>query len=178
MEAYNALNHTNFSLPTGTLDKDRVDAARQAALRDLIDDQIAYHDAREAQYRSAGGRLVIAGEVLFVLVLLLVGCKLWLLRGSPPDGWLVGLGLAGAILPALSAAFVGIRAYAELELLAEQSRAMLKTMCHAGDQIKELDPAAPIASQALGSALAAVVTSMLDDLQGWALLVRAKVVEG
>jgi hypothetical protein len=165
-------------LPTGTLDKDRVDAARQAALRDLIDDQIAYHDAREAQYRSAGGRLVIAGEVLFVLVLLLVGCKLWLLRGSPPDGWLVGLGLAGAILPALSAAFVGIRAYAELELLAEQSRAMLKTMCHAGDQIKELDPAAPIASQALGSALAAVVTSMLEDLQGWALLVRAKVVEG
>jgi hypothetical protein len=92
-------------------------------------------------------------------------------------GWLLGLGLAGAILPGLSAAFVGIRAYAELELLAEQSDLMLKAMRHARGPIAELDTAAPLASQALGSALAAVTTLMLQDLQGWARLFRAKVVE-
>jgi hypothetical protein len=121
---------------------------------------------------------VHAGEIFFTLVLLVVIAKFCLLIRSPEAaGWLATLGLAGAILPALSAAFVGIRAYAELELLADQSDLMLRTMRKARAQIMELDPAAPLASQALGRALAAVATRMLEDLQGWARLFRVKSVE-
>jgi hypothetical protein len=170
-------------LATGALDASRVAAARDAALRDLIDDQIAYHTTRYEQSHRAGRRLVIAGETFFIVVLLIVALKLWMLlfaHAVEPDrleDWLVALGLAGAILPALSAAFVGIRAYAELELLADQSQAMLTTMTHARGQLEKLDCTAPLASQALGSALASVVTIMMEDLQGWARLFRAKVVE-
>jgi hypothetical protein len=167
-------------LPTGTLDASRVEAARGAALRDLIEEQIAYHEARRAQSYRAGRRLVRIGEGVFLVVLVLVAVKLRLLLGDRAGGdehWLVGLALAGAILPAVSAAFVGIRAYAELELLAEQSDAMLKAMRAARDRVRELDCATPLASQALGNALAPVTQLMLEDLQGWAQLFRAKVVE-
>jgi hypothetical protein len=87
------------------------------------------------------------------------------------------LGLAGAILPAVSAALVGFRAYAELELLKEQSESMLQAMQRAKRQIMELDPNEPLASQALGSALAGVATLMLEDLEGWARLFRGKVLD-
>jgi hypothetical protein len=166
------------SLPAGTLDGARVEAARAAALRDLIEDQIDYHTARRAQCYRASRRLVLAGEGLFLVLLVLVAAELWLLcDGSGRPGWLVFLGLAGAILPALSAALVGIRASAELEPLAERSDAMLKAMRAAQGRIQQLDCAAPLASQALGNALAPVTALLLEDLEGWARLFRAKVVE-
>jgi hypothetical protein len=135
------------SLSTGALDAARVEAVRAAAVHDLIEDQIAYHTARRAQSHRASRRLVQAGETLFLVVLVLVAAKRWLLwGGSDRPGLLVVLGLAGAILPALSAALVGIRAYAELELLAEQSDTMLKAMRAAKMRILLLDCAAPLAS--------------------------------
>lgn len=165
-------------LPTGTLNAARVAAARDAALHDLIEDQITYHETRRAQFRRAGSSLVRLGEALFVAVLVLVAVKLWLLAGDTPShGWLLVLGLAGAILPALSAAFVGIRAYAELEILTEQSDVMLKAMRPAQQRLQDLDPAAPLASQAVGGALAPVATLMLEDLEGWARLFRGKGLE-
>jgi hypothetical protein len=89
--------------------------------------------------------------------------------------WLLSLGLARAILPALSAAFVGIRAYAELEMLAEQSGTMLDALKQARDRIAEIDPDAPLAPQVPGSEVAEVATLMLEDLEGWARRFRGKV---
>ena len=54
---------------------------------------------------------------------------------------------------------------------------MLKAMRAAEVRILQLDPAAPLASQALGNALAPVATLMLEDLEGWAWLLRAKVMD-
>ena len=168
------------ALPEGTIDAARVAAARDTALTELLDEQIAYHAARKAQSHSAGKRLVLSGEVAFFAVVAVVVTKLVLLAGGvTPEVHevLLWLGLAGAILPAASAAFVGIRAYAELEMLAEQSDTMLKALRQARERIADLDPASPLASQALGSALAAVATLMLEDLEGWARLFRGKVLD-
>ncbi len=66
---------------------------------------------------------------------------------------------------------------AELEMIAEQFSAMLVAMRRAKKQIEAQDPANPFVSQALGSALAAVATLMLEELDGWARLLRAKVPE-
>lgn len=173
----------NAPLPTGAMDAAWVTAARDAALADLLDDQIDYHHTRRAQAHRAGRRLRQAGEWTFLAVLLIVITKLGLLLAPGPDWteplhpWVIALGLAGAVLPAISAAFFGIRAYAELEMLADQSHAMLAVMERARDEIAQLDPAAPLASQTLGSALASVATAMLEDLDGWARLFSAKVVE-
>jgi hypothetical protein len=170
-------------LPTGTIDAAWVSATRDAAIHDLIDEQIEYHDKRCIRSYRAGRRLVRLGELFFAVVLGLVAVKFYWLSTNTLEQdlamhpTLTGFGLAGAILPALSAAFVGIRAYAELEILAEQSAAMLTVMRDAKKQISALDPGAPLASQTLGVALAAVATVMLEDLEGWARLFRGKVLD-
>ena len=170
-------------LPTGTIDSVWVERARDAAQHDLLDNQIDYHTIRRAQTDKAAKSLVRLGEWSFLLLVALVVWKLCLLptHEDTPDPalhhLLLLLGLAGAILPAFSAAFVGIRAYAELEMLAEQSDAMLKVMWHAKGQIAALDTKAPLSSQTLGVALAAVATLMLEDLEGWARLFRGKVLD-
>jgi hypothetical protein len=169
-------------LPSGTIDVNWVENAKTAALHDLLDEQIKYHDDRRTLSYRAGKRLEHLGESLFLLVVILVFVKLGLLFfvdsiDEITHYILVSLGLLGAILPAASAAFVGIRAYAELEMLAEQSAVMLKALTHARKQIEELNSAAPLASQALGSALAGVALLMLEDLEGWARLFRGKILD-
>jgi hypothetical protein len=167
-------------IPHGTIDAARVKQAQATALTDLLDEQIEYHETRKAHTKGAGKRLVQLGEATFFAVLVVVVTKLVLLAGTvTPEVHeaLLWLGLAGAILPAASAGFVGIRAYAELEMLAEQSETMLKALRREKQRIAELEPDAPLASQALGSALAGVATLMLEDLEGWARLFRGKVLD-
>jgi hypothetical protein len=170
-------------LPIGTIDAARVKTARDSSLHDLIGDQIRYHEKRCVQSYRAGRLLVRIGEILFAIVFGLVGYKFWLLMRDTPEQIeamhesLTWFGLAGVALPAFSAAVVGIRAYAELEILAEQSAAMLAELTQAEKQIGELDDAAPLASQTLGVALARVATLMLEDLEGWARLFRGKVLD-
>jgi hypothetical protein len=169
-------------LPSGTIDADWVTREKASALHDLLDEQIKYHTDRQTLSYRAAERLKAWGERAFWIVVGLVLIKLALLFLVDGDeavnhATLVGLGLLGAVLPAASAAFVGIRAYAELEMLADQSASMVKALKHARRQIAELDPAAPLASQALGYALAAVALLMLEDLDGWARLFRGKVLD-
>jgi len=170
-------------MPSGTMDAATVAVLNRAAASELVQEQIDYHTARATQNSAASRRMVRVGEYLFGLVLALVCIKfyaLWSTRHEHHEGVdpvVLGLGLAGAILPGVSAAFVGIRGYAELELLVDESEAMLKSLYPARAQIAELDPAAPLASQTLGSAVAGVAALMLDDVQGWAKLSRVKIVE-
>jgi hypothetical protein len=167
----------------GAFDAESVGAAKAAALRDLLDDQIGYHTGRRMRMHRAGKRLILFGEFLFGLLVLLVLIRLLLVYfGADPLGHLphdtvAVLGVLGLAASAGSAALVGIRAYVEMEMLAEQSQIMLIALRHASMEIEDLDPAAPLASQTLGSALAGVATLMLEDLEGWARLFRAKVVE-
>ena len=171
-------------LPTRAMEMIRVETAKNAALHDLLDDQIAYHQRRRDRSERPGARLIWLGEGVFITVLLLVAmklfCPIWdheFADGHSPAFRTHLLGLAIAILPAFSAAFVGIRAYAELELLAEQSELMLHALTRARDQIKELPSDTSLASQVLGSALAGVATVMLEDLEGWARLFRGKALD-
>ncbi len=168
-------------LPYGIFDAVTVTAARHAALTDLIDDQISYHQTRHLQNHRAGKRLVRWGERLFfaTIILVLLKCVLFLTSteafASPSAIDL--LEITTGTLPAIAAALVGLRSYAEMEMLAEQSDQMLQAMLQARARIIEIDPTTPLASQSLGAELASVSTLMLEDLQGWAKLFRAKVVE-
>jgi hypothetical protein len=90
---------------------------------------------------------------------------------SPP------LGIIATMVPGFAAAFIGVRAYAEMELLANQSRQMAAALTQAKRRIGELDPRRPLASQELGVEVLAVATRMLEDVTGWAQLSRMKPVE-
>jgi hypothetical protein len=71
----------------------------------------------------------------------------------------------------------GLRAYAELQLLAEQSRHMEAELKRAKARVERLDPTRKLVSQDLGAEAAAVAILMLQDLEGWARLFRVKGME-
>ena len=81
------------------------------------------------------------------------------------------------MLPAGSAAFVGIRAYAELELMTEQSAHMQAVMARAQAELQALPANLPLASQELAAVELALILEMLRDVEGWAQLFGVKVVE-
>ncbi len=146
-------------------------------LRDLIEDQLTYHRTRALQSRRASDRLGRLGEWFFITVLALVAAKLVLVAGHANHDVILALGLAAAILPALAAGFIGIRSYAELPILADQSQRMQIEMEAARDRIQQIEVGEPLASQILGSEIFGVATLMLRDIEGWMQLFRAKVVE-
>jgi hypothetical protein len=164
-------------LPQGKFDSTRTGQSRDEVLRDLIEDQLVYHRTRARQSRRASERLGQLGEWFFIAVLALVAIKLVLVASHAPHDLILALGLAAAILPALSAGFVGIRSYAELPILADQSRNMRIAMEAAKDRIQRIEVEEPVASQLLGAEIFGVATLMLRDIQGWMQLFRAKVVE-
>jgi hypothetical protein len=164
-------------LPQGVFDANHTGQSRDEALRDLIDDQLAYHRTRAMQSQRASDRLGQLGEWFFIAVLVFVIIKLILVLMHADHDLILALGLAAAILPALSAGFVGIRSYTELPLLADQSRRMQAEMEAARIRVQQIDIAEPLASQLLGSEIFGVATVMLQDIEGWVQLFRAKVVE-
>jgi hypothetical protein len=96
-------------LPEGAFTESVLRRGRDVG-RSLLEEQDAYR------------RLRNLGDWFFILTLFAVAIKLALLEeGSTRAGL---LGVVCALLPAASAGFVGIRAYAEFELLAHQSARM------------------------------------------------------
>jgi hypothetical protein len=110
-----------------------------------------------------------AGLGLLVATGLAIG---WLRPGAIP--W---LGFLAGLLPSLAAAFLGIRAYAELELLGRQSRRMAGVMLEAREALDGVVVGAPLASQEIGQIMGDLAERMLEDVEGWSTLFRVKVVE-
>ncbi len=151
-------------------------AASKHVLDDLIEEQLTYHKDRGERDRQASETFVKLGAWSFAAVLVCVVLKF---TATVHDWHRTAqfFGLLATVLPGVSAAFFGIRAYAELELLAEQSRHMETELQRAKARLERLNLTHPLASQDLGAEAAAVAVLMLQDLEGWTRLFRVKVVE-
>ncbi len=177
-------------LPAGAFTGETLKEPLRLAQDDLIDNQRRYHEGRRTQYSRAGTLLVRTGEALFFAVVLLAGWKTWHIltlhhtdaaHGAPaqPSPLMTLVGLACVILPTVASAMVGVRAYAELQLLATQSRHMAAIMERASARLESLKARLdePLASQELGTVTHVVATNMLQEVDGWARMFRMKVVE-
>lgn len=169
-------------LPHGKVDADFLREPLRMAIEDLVAGQQRYHRGRREQFSRASRNLSWTGELLFVAVIGIIAWKLWIWSPDP----VLDPGLAKRVcdflliaLPTFGAASVGIRAYAELDMVAEQSRHMGLIMARADASLRRLDPklGLPLASQELGLILHAVTTNMLQDIDGWARMFRVKVIE-
>jgi hypothetical protein len=146
-------------------------------LEELIVEQQSYHTARCEMAEAAGRTLERSGEILFAAVLACVVLKLLLADTFDLLGWAVSFGFLATVLPGVSAAFIGIRAYAELQLLAAQSRHMAAELQRARHRVERLNPYRALVSQDIGAEAALIATLMLQDLDGWARLFRVKAME-
>lgn len=178
-------------LPTGSLGGLQLNAARYYVRTTLIEEQRLYHLDRCVRSQRVGAWLVRAGEYAFFATLAFVLAKLLLLwlagyhgsAGHEGGGsnalhaLIVTFGAIAVVLPAASAAFVGIRAYAELELLENKSARMASVMSEAAVRIDRLDLGRPLASQDLAAEVFDVSSDMLQEVGGWADLFRVKAVE-
>jgi len=179
-------------LPQGTLGGPALAELHGAVLASLIAGQVDYHVRRRRDSQTIARRLGRWGRRFFFATVALVVFKFLVLSyglvlagpppaagsGDPRYGVLTTvLRTCLGLLPGLSAAFVGIRGYAELELLADQSAQMQRLLTGAEARLRSLDLAAPLASQELGLEVLALAEAMLLDLKGWAQLFRVKVVE-
>jgi hypothetical protein len=165
-------------LATGSLAGKQLAEARDTIRATLLAGQIAYHRDRAAESERAASTLLLLGEACFLLTMICVALKLWvLLTTGASEGVVLLLGLAAAVLPALSAALFAIRAYAELEVLADQSERMHHLLIALQNRLKMIDLGVPLASQDLGRDLFHLATAMLADVAGWAQLFRMKAVE-
>jgi hypothetical protein len=164
-------------LPHGELAHAAGGEPRTAMLRELIAEQKTYHAARGRMARRAGRTLAHLGEALFGAVFACVVLKLLFTDVFAMPVWAALFAFLATVLPGFSAAFVGIRSYAELQLLAEQSHHMALELEQASRRIERLNPDRVLVSQDIGNEAALVATLMLQDLDGWARLFRVKAME-
>ncbi len=152
----------------------------QRILVDLIDEQIDYHKVRGATSHKGAKVFEHAGVWVFGAVIVCVFAKLAmegveLHSKSHLFHPIILMGLLATFLPGVSAACVGIRSYAELQLLAEQSRHMIAELDAAMVRVQQLHLDRDLASQDLGTEAVGVAMMMLNDLDGWGRLFRGKV---
>jgi hypothetical protein len=144
----------------------------RAILFNLIDGQLAYHRRREKTALNASLILEGLSWVMFIALFVCVVLKL-IMR----EHHALLIGLLATVLPGISAAFVAIRSYAELQLLAEQSHHMILELHSARLRVSRLNINRALVSQDLGAQAAAIATLMLQDLDGWGRLFRGKLME-
>ncbi len=160
--------------PTGDLSE----AAKHVqTVETLIRNQLHYHEQRAHIAGASAHRLERGSENLFVAVVLCVLAKIVLAAAVPYSPWEVLLGLLATVLPAMSGALVGIRAYAELQLLADQSRHMTADLQRALDRLRRMGSARPLLSQELSAEAVRVAALLLQELDGWSRVFRVKVME-
>ena len=149
----------------------------RAVLQDLIEEQLTYHHGRERMAHNASATFERLGSVVFFVVLIFVAMKILVEWWHWNQAWVVGFGVAAIVLFGISAASVALRSYAELQMLAEQSRHMIAELEHAKARVKRLNLQRPLVSQDLGAIAASVAATMLQDLEGWGRLFRGKQME-
>jgi hypothetical protein len=149
-------------------------------LFNLIDGQLAYHRRREKTALNASLKLETFSWLTFGALFVCVVFKVVMVFMREHDhnhALVICLGLLATILPGISAAFVAIRSYAELDLLAEQSHHMILELHSARLRVSRLNINRALVSQDLGAQAAAIATLMLQDLDGWGRLFRGKLME-
>jgi len=161
--------------PAGSLSGEHLAVARDNAAAILLGGQRAYHQARAVACRQRENRLVRLGSGAFVVTVVCVALKLGLLVAESERAEIFGL--IAALLPAFAAAFFGVRAYAELELLVRHSESMITVLDTARASLERTDIGQPGAGQHIGDVLQNTAAAMLADVEGWIQISQGKTVE-
>jgi hypothetical protein len=143
----------------------------------LIQEQIVYHETRKAVSHNALELFETIGVISFLLIILGASIKLALELRPANEYALTVVELLTIVLPAISAAFITLRGYAELQLLVEQSRQMASELSLHAQALQRINLSRPLASIELGREALEVATLMLQDLEGWGRLFRGKLME-
>lgn len=174
-------------LPRGDIAAALPEIVRRQVLEGLIEEQLDYHRRRADMSELADETFFRVGQWSFIAVCICVALKLAAVGASFvwPEWsekliWeyiIHSLTWLAIILPAVSAAALGIRSYAELQLLVEQSRHMEEELLHAKRRMERVNLKRALAAEDIGTETHAVASLMLQDLEGWSRLFKVKAIE-
>lgn len=164
-------------LPRGNVHAILPEAVDEGLVEGLIEEQREYHKGRHEMAREAGKKFELLGGWSFVGVLVAVVFKLLAVILKWNIVWEVLFNSLPTAFAAISAASVGIRSYAELQLLAEQSVHMQDELEEAKARIAGIEKNRPMSFHDFGAEAQTVAILMLQDLEGWARLFRGKAIE-
>jgi hypothetical protein len=160
--------------PAARYDRQYLDRVRAAFVDDLIEGQIAYYQRTGETARRVSEFLTRYGLLAFALTIVLGLLKLALLPAGGRE-WLVPLlALLAAILPVASAAFMGLRAQAEFEVIASGSLRLAERLRQSGPALRRLELGAALSSERLAGAMFALSRLMLGEVEDWATLFDEK----
>jgi hypothetical protein len=165
-------------LPTGVIGGSLRNEAPDAVCA-FVEQQMTYYKDRAAISHAAERRFSQLGTLCFAGVLACVALRLAETWYQWPAAPATILELVAALLPGFSAAFVGFGAYAELQIVAEQSERMASALELATARLGRLrarQAERPLLSQDLGHEAAAISAFLLGELDGWAQLFRVKII--
>jgi hypothetical protein len=181
-------------LPSGDIATALPEIIEKEVLKGLIEDQLKYHRDRAEMAGRADETFFRVGDFSFRLVCCCVLVKFAAVVAGVFWPWLneiliwnsvyAALTWLAIVLPAVSAAAFGIRSYAELQLLFEESHHMEEELTAAKRSIERMEGYIQRAhlrrafiAEDLGTDTYMVAMLMLQDLEGWARLFRGKAIE-
>jgi hypothetical protein len=160
-------------LPSGIMGPSRVAAARDAAVQGVLREQMLAHEFLAVRRNRLSQRLFRMGELCLIGALVVAAYRVWALRDA-------GLGVApwmdivSAVLPGAALALFGSLLYGRSRDKAlfgvQATRALRRLRLQLSEAVTET----PLASQAIGAALAPVTRLLLEGLPGWAAVSRAR----
>jgi hypothetical protein len=174
---YFAAAQRSAPLPSGSI-ADRNGEALDIG-RALIEEQRGYHGNRLDRQQTAGRHMTSAARFCFDFTLALVFGHLLVealdLKALAFLNPCLDLGVG--VFSALSAALLGVRAYAEFFLLQRQSQMMLHALNEAEGRLASIRSTDPLASRDIGRVLFSLMLAMMEDIKGWSQLYGVKHIE-
>ena len=196
----------NASFPNAKLDADHISTVQELALENLINGQIKYLDT-EAVFNEKADRilerwmnwcigLAFLTTFAYLSISLLVAIGLHCISraevqqflhkvegGLSPWGTLIAT-FAGALLPALAAAFAGIRNNGEYAQIAARFEGNSSTLKNLKRQIERTLPdqrstsgMPPVSSEEAADQILTATNSLFQEVVGWQALLKQKSIE-
>jgi hypothetical protein len=164
-------------ITSGYISQERMGRIRHLIRTEMLENQKIYHRNRKNKMIIASHYLSSLGEFVFVFIFIAVLIKISLIIIGAGYSIIFTIGVLSAALPAVAAFSVGMRSYAEFDLLAEQSKRMEAVMSAALHRLDRVDIEAVTASQRMADIVRDAAGDMLQELQGWSAVARSKVLE-
>jgi hypothetical protein len=164
-------------LTKGYLSCNRLSKIKVLIRSELLESQLIYHRNRRNRMLMASRKLALLGEWIFILIVVLVAIKIIMMLVGIGYILISTIGILTAALPAVAAFSVGVRSYAEFDLIAEQSNRMEAVMSIALQRLDKIDIEAANASQRMADVVRDTADEMLQELQGWSAVAHSKILE-
>ena len=170
-------------VPAARCEAEYLHSVRARFVNGLLAEQIAFHELNARRAGTVAARLGTLGLLCFAGTFLAALTKIALIVLAGPEAAgavhpvIEGLGVLGVALPALSAAAFALRAQAEFEIVAKNSKRLRRRLRGIKERLSHLPLTGPLSAERLVDEMNGAGALMIADVEDWVALFDVKTVE-